>query len=399
MNDLPERSENEPRSADQAARVERETLANIINSAMDAIISMDGSQRVTLFNAAAEKMFGCPAAEAIGQPLDRFIPARYREMHHQAVQEFGRTGTTNRAMGHLRPLSGLRANGEEFPLEASISQVKTGDQEIYTVIIRDISERRRAEEEIRKLNADLEQRVERRTAELSAINHELEAFTYSVAHDLRAPLRHIDAFSKILREDFSVQLPPEAQRYLESIRQGSQRMNMLVDDLLNLARVGRQELKSLPVPLRKLVDDAVADLREETQGRNIEWRIQPLPIVECGPGLMKVVFANLISNSVKYSRPRPLAVIEVGTQPTDGLGDTVTIFVRDNGVGFNMKYADKLFGVFQRLHRNEEFEGTGVGLAIVERIIRKHGGRVWAEGGVNKGAAFYFSLPAKGPQP
>ena len=396
MNSLPGQEERHP--AEQAARIDHETLANIINSAMDAIISVDGSQHVTLFNAAAEKMFGCPAVEAIGQPLDRFIPARFREMHRQAVQEFGQTGVTVRGMGHLRPLSGLRANGEEFPLEASISQVNTDGQKIFTVIIRDIIERRRAEEEIQKLNSDLEQRVERRTAELSATNRELEAFAYSVAHDLRAPLRHIDAFSKILREEHAAQLPAEAQRYLENIRQASQRMNLLVDDLLNLARVGRQQLKYLHVPLSRLVDEAVADLREETEGRKIEWRLQPLPTIECDPGLMKVVFGNLIANAVKYTRPRPLAVIEVGSRQTDGAGNTVTIFVRDNGVGFNMKYADKLFGVFQRLHRSEEFEGTGVGLATVERIIRKHGGRVWAEGAVDNGAVFYFSLAGRTPQ-
>jgi PAS domain S-box-containing protein len=399
MNGLPEEKEHERHRAEQAARIDRATLANIINSAMDAIVSVDGAQHVTLFNAAAEKMFGCPAAEAIGQPLDRFIPARFREAHRQAVQEFGRTGTTSRGMGHLRPLSGLRANGDEFPLEASISQVNTDGQKIFTVIIRDITERKRAEEEIQKLNSELERRVEARTAELSATNRELEAFTYSVAHDLRAPLRHIDAFSKILREEYAAQLPPEAQRYLDNIRHGSQRMNLLVDDLLNLARVGRQELKCLPVSLSRLVKDVVGDFREETEGRRIEWRLQPLPTVECDPGLMKLAFANLLSNAVKYTRPRPLAIIEVGTLESNSAAGFITIYVRDNGVGFDMKYADKLFGVFQRLHRNDEFEGTGVGLATVERIIRKHGGCVWAEGAVDKGAVFHFSLAGKTPQP
>jgi PAS domain S-box-containing protein len=389
MNYLPQEPKSERDRADQEARANRASLENIINSAMDAIISVDGSQRVTLFNAAAEKMFGCPVAEAIGQSLDRFIPARFREAHHQAVEEFGRTGATSRAMGHLRPLSGLRTNGEEFPLEASISQVEAGGTKTYTVIIRDITERKKAEEQIQKLNLELERRVEARTAELTATNRELEAFTYSVAHDLRAPLRHIDAFSKILREEFGAQLPPDARQYLDNIRQGSQRMNLLVDDLLNLARVGRQELKCLPIPLGRLVKDVVADLQQETQGRQIEWRLQPLPAVECDPGLMKLVFANLISNAVKYTRTRPVANIEVGCLQSNG---AVTIFVRDNGVGFNMKYANKLFGVFQRLHRAEEFEGTGVGLATVERIIRKHGGCVWAEGAVDKGAVFYFSF-------
>jgi PAS domain S-box-containing protein len=369
-------------------RDSRARFSGMIESAMDAIISIDAAQRISLFNRAAEKMFACSAAEAKGQPLDRFIPPRYRERHRNDVEEFGRTGVTTRAMAHLRPLTALRSNGEEFPIEASISQVEIGGEKIYTVILRDITARQRAQEQVRQMNLELEQRVEKRTAELTAANRELEAFTYSVAHDLRAPLRHIDAFSKILRDEFAANLPSEARSLLEKVGTGSRYMSRLVDDLLNLARVGRQPLQREPIPLNRLADEVIGDLKGELEDRVIEWRVSPLPTIGCDPGLMKQVFANLLSNAAKYTRPRPKAVIEVGM-----LDGGATVFVRDNGVGFDMKYADKLFGVFQRLHPLDQFEGTGIGLATVERIIRKHGGCVWAEGAPNKGAVFYFSLP------
>ncbi len=225
--------------------------------------------------------------------------------------------------------------------------------------------------------------------QLEAVNKELETFSYSVSHDLRAPLRHIDGFSKLLVEEFGGGLPEEARRYLTRIREGTQRMGQLVDDLLNLGRVGRKELSLQVTGLGSLVNEVVAELKRDQHDRAIEWKLHPLPFVECDPALMKLVFVNLISNAVKYTRPRERAVIEVGAAAQKGES---VIFVRDNGVGFSMKFADKLFGVFQRLHRTEDFEGTGVGLATVQRIIHKHGGRVWAEAELDRGATFYFKL-------
>jgi light-regulated signal transduction histidine kinase (bacteriophytochrome) len=240
------------------------------------------------------------------------------------------------------------------------------------------------------LNANLEKLVEQRTAELSASNEELESFTYSVSHDLRAPLRHVDGYAQMLEEEFGAQMPTEAQRFIKKIRQGSENMRQLVDDLLNLSHLGKLELSSQLSPLKTLAEEVVYDLKSETAGRHIEWVVGDLPATECDAGLMRQVFANLFANAVKYTRPRAEARIEIGRRSVDG---ETAIFVRDNGVGFNMKYAHKLFGVFQRLHRSEEFEGTGVGLATVARIIRRHGGRVWAEGELNHGATFFFTLP------
>jgi light-regulated signal transduction histidine kinase (bacteriophytochrome) len=223
----------------------------------------------------------------------------------------------------------------------------------------------------------------------------LEAFTYSVSHDLRAPLRHVDGYSKLLVDKHGAELSPDAQEDIATIRDSVLHMGMLIDDLLNLARLGRKQISIEATGLNSLVDEVRADLMRANPDRAIEWKVENLPFVECDPALIKQVFANLLSNAVKYTRPRKQAVIEVGTTQQEGCG---VIFVRDNGVGFNMKYANKLFGVFQRLHRSEDFEGTGVGLATVQRIIHKHRGRVWVEAALNQGATFYFTLNGSGQE-
>jgi len=246
-----------------------------------------------------------------------------------------------------------------------------------------------------RLNLDLE----KRNAALREANAELEAFTYSVSHDLRAPLRHIHGFAAILEDEAGAALNDSARSALARIQQGAKHMGQLVDDLLNLSRIGRKPLAPQVAGLRTIVDKVIANLRQEvdSNGRPIEWRIGELPFIECDPGLMEQAFANLLSNAVKYTRPRSSAVIEVGQQLGDGIGPPV-IFVRDNGVGFSMKYAEKLFGIFQRLHRQEDFEGTGVGLATVQRIIRKHNGRIWAEAELDRGACFRFTLGELAPE-
>jgi light-regulated signal transduction histidine kinase (bacteriophytochrome) len=221
----------------------------------------------------------------------------------------------------------------------------------------------------------------------------LESFAYSVAHDLRAPLRHIAGYSNVLVQDYAPQLDAEALRCLGKIEDGATKMGRLVDDLLHLSKIGQQKLSLRETPLGILLAQAIEDLAPECSGREVVWRVGDLFSVECDPGLMKQVFVNLLSNAVKYTRTQEHALIEVGQVRQN---DEQVVFVRDNGVGFDMQYAGKLFGVFQRLHKARDFEGTGVGLAIVQRIIRKHGGRIWAEAQLNRGATFFFTLgPSK----
>jgi signal transduction histidine kinase len=242
-------------------------------------------------------------------------------------------------------------------------------------------------EERRVLNVELE----KRSAELQAINKELEAFAYSVSHDLRAPVRHMAGFAELLQKNSGAVLDDKGCRHLGIILESAQRMGHLIDDLLAFSRIGRAETHKTMVGLEQLVQEAVGEVAPETEGRNIVWRVGELPICYGDRSMLRLVLVNLISNAVKFTRARLEPEIEIGS--TRGDPDQVVVFVRDNGVGFNMKYLNKLFGVFQRLHPQEAFEGTGIGLATVERIVHRHGGRVWAEGAVDNGATFYFSLP------
>ena len=373
-------------------RLKRASAYNrsLIEASLDPLVMIAPDGKITDANSGTEKATGRVRQKLIGTDFCDYFsdPAKARVGYQQTfregfVQDY-ELGIRHQD-GHLTPVL----------YNASVYRDEAGVVIGVFAAARDITELKRAEQEVRRLNEQLEQRVRERTAELEASNKELEAFTYSVSHDLRAPLRHVDGFSKLLVDKHGAELSPDAQEDIATIRDSVLHMGILIDDLLNLARLGRKQMSMQATGLNSLVDEARADLMRANPDRTIEWKVETLPFVECDPALIKQVFANLLSNAVKFTRPRKPAVIEVGTTQQEGCA---VIFVRDNGVGFNMKYATKLFGVFQRLHRSEDFEGTGVGLATVQRIIHKHGGRVWAEAALNQGATFYFTLNASGQE-
>jgi PAS domain S-box-containing protein len=364
----------------------REHLAAVVESSDDAIISKTLNGMVTAWNSGAERLFGYSSAESVGKPMDRLLPLERATEESDILARIAR----GERVDHFETVR-VRKDGKRVDISATISPVKDSSGAIVGVakIARDITQRKTSEVEILKLNDELEEKVKLRTAQLEAANKELETFSYSVSHDLRAPLRHISGFSQLLVEEFGANLAPGARHYLDRIQAGTQNMGVLVDELLHLARVGRHALNRRTTNLKELVAEVITLLLPESEGRQVEWAISDLSTAQCDPVLVRQIFQNLLSNALKFTRPRAQAVIEVSCREEDG---QPVFMVRDNGIGFNMKYVDKLFGVFQRLHRAEDFEGTGIGLATVQRIVHKHGGQVWAEGELDKGAAFYFTL-------
>jgi len=375
----------------QAIKESEERVRAVLNSAFTAVVVIDAAGKITDWNAQGEKMFGWLRSEALGLELaETIIPHRYREAHARGLKHFLATGE-GPVLGRVVELSALRRDGSEFPVELSISPMKTGDTITFCGFITDITERKYAQEEIQKLNRELEQRVIERTSQLEVANKELEAFSYSVSHDLRAPLRHVDGFVALLQRHAATVLDDKGRRYMTMIAESAKRMGMLIDDLLQFSRMGRMEMRQTSIDLEGMVQDTIRGLQTEIKNRNIVWKYSDLGQVHGDPAMLRQVFTNLLSNAIKYTMPRDPAEIEIGGMDT--AEDEFVIYVRDNGVGFNMQYVDRLFRVFQRLHRVEDFEGTGIGLANVARIIHRHGGRVWAEGKVDEGATFYLSLP------
>jgi PAS domain S-box-containing protein len=354
-----------------------ESVHQLLDSRGDyAIFMLDADGNVASWNKGAEKIKGYSRDEILSEHFSVFYTAKDR-----ARGKPERDLSTARSEGRFEgEAQRVRKDGSEFWGNIVLSAVRDegGALAGFVKVTRDLTERRGAE---RRAIADAQA--------LKAVNAELESFTYSVSHDLRAPIRQIQGFSKMLAEHLGERVDSETAHLLRRIDEGSQQMGRLVDDLLHLAQIGQQGAKVRSTELDSLVDEVMTNMRAEITDRDIEWRIGALPVVVCDPGLMRIVFTNLLSNAVKYTRPREKAVIEVGQTVKDG---QLVIYVRDNGVGFDTKYSDKLFGVFQRLHRVDEFEGAGVGLATVQRIIRKHRGTIWADARLNEGATFSFTL-------
>ncbi len=374
------------KQAEEALLSSEERYRSLVELSPDALF-VHSEGRVVFINSAGVKLFGAANPEQIiGMELRHLVHPDYWkavERRLRRLQEDGRPVP-------FAEQKMVRLDGTILDVEVAAAPLIFAGKAASQVIAHDISERKRAEEEIRILNAGLERRVAERTAELEAANKELEAFSYSVSHDLRAPLRHIEGFVEILNATKAPSLDVESRQHLQTIADSARQMGRLIDDLLAFSRTARAELKQTRVDLNALARAAIQEVAPEASGRAIDWALRPLPEVEADPALLRQVMLNLLGNALKYTRTRSKARIEIASvqNPAEHI-----IVVRDNGVGFDMRYAHKLFGVFQRLHRAADFEGTGVGLANVRRIINRHGGRTWAEGELDKGASFYFSLP------
>jgi PAS domain S-box-containing protein len=406
LHDITERKQSEAELTQQASELalsrqdleaQKLMLQSVLNSMVEGLVAADKQGKFILWNPAAEEIVGLGAADLSpgewGAHYGTYLPDMVTPFPaEQTSMQLAIQGVASSAELFIRRpglSQGVWIESNGAPLRDKDGVVVGG-----VVAFRDITRRRADELEIRKLNEGLEERIVERTAQLETANHELEAFSYSVSHDLRAPLRHIGGFARILMNDFGSGMAPEAKDLLQRINDAVIRMGMLVDGLLSLARLGRQSLELRSTELNVIVAETISVLQPEWEGREVEWRIAQLPTLECDGVLMGQVFQNLLGNALKYSRGRTKAVIEVDS--IQQAGQPAVVFVRDNGAGFNMQYAEKLFGVFQRMHTEQEFEGTGVGLATVQRIVQKHGGRIWAEAEIGHGATFYFTLGGNG---
>ena len=361
----------------------------LLEAAPDAVVTVNETGTIVLVNTQALELFGYKRGELVGQNIDLLLPNRFRHDHHVHRTAF-MTDPRRRPMGVDLDLFAERKDGSEFPAEVSLSPLQTPEGLLVMSAVRDITDRLRAERAL-QLQEQLEARVAERTAQLEAANRELEAFSYSVSHDLRAPLRAINGFGQILVEDYADAFTAESRRYLDLMVSNATQMGLLIDDLLSYARLSRLPLQTHVIDTTALVQAVIADLRSGIGERDVAFNVQPLPPCQADTVALRQVFVNLLENALKFTRQQSPAVIDIFWDDADEPAGAYV--VRDNGVGFDMQYAGKLFGVFQRLHHSDVFEGTGVGLATVHRIVTRHGGRVWADAQPNVGARFAFTLP------
>ena len=377
------------KQAEEALKESEERFRLLLEGVKDyAICMLDPEGRVLTWNTPAQAIEGYEREQIVGRHFSCIFSAEDRK-----------SGVPKRCLSVAEKAGRfedevllVRSDGSKYWANVVITALRDSEGKIsaFSKVIRDITDRRQAREEIRKLNAELEDRVFQRTMQLEAANKELEAFSYSVSHDLRAPLRHIDGFAEMLCRTAGPTLAEENQEILKVISDSAKQMGQLIDDLLTFSQMGRSELKLIPIGMPAFVEQIIQELTPEARSRKVVWKVGRLPTVHADPITFRQVMVNLLCNALKYSSKRPESRVEIGAKDS---GSEITFFVRDNGVGFDPRYAAKLFGVFQRLHSASDFQGTGIGLAIVRRIIARHGGKTWAEGALDEGATFYFSLP------
>jgi PAS domain S-box-containing protein len=372
---------------EQALRVSETSYRRLFEAAKDGILILDvESGRINDVNPFLFNLLGFSRSEMVGKTVGELSPFKDIESNKVMLERLQKDGYVR-----YENLPLETRDGRHIAVEFVSNVYQVGDHDVIQCNVRDITKRKHAEDEIRRFNTELGKRVVERTALLETANVEMEAFSYSVSHDLRAPLRHVLGFAELLQRDAGSSLSKINLEHLTTIVRSAKRMGNLIDDLLAFSRIGRAELQKKEVNLYELFQETLGDFRVDTRERNITWEIHPLPTVQADRALLRMVLVNLVSNAVKFTGNSTMPKIEIGCAL--GSNTETVVYIRDNGAGFDQEYAHKLFGVFQRLHAQDDFEGTGIGLANVQRIIHRHGGRVWAEGKVGSGATFYFSIP------